>query len=166
MMVHKDSGIKDWPDLGGKTVVTGAGTTDERAIQKLNQDQKMNLKIISANEHSESFLLLQSGRAVAFVMDDILLYGDRMTARRPSDWIVVGTPLAKDAYACMLRKDDPQFEKFVNAVLVRAMASGEAARLYKKWFQSPIPPKGLNLDFPISPDLAAFFKNPNNTPYQ
>ena len=89
-----------------------------------------------------------------------------MTARRPSDWIVVGTPLAKDAYACMLRKDDPQFEKFVNAVLVRAMASGEAARLYKKWFQSPIPPKGLNLDFPISPDLAAFFKNPNNTPYQ
>ena len=113
MLVRKDSGIKEWPDLVGKTVVTTAGTTDEQAIRKLNQDQKMNLNIISAKEHSEAFLILQTGRAVAFVMDDVLLYGVKTTARRPSDWVVVGTPLAKEAYACMLRKDDVPFEKFV-----------------------------------------------------
>jgi glutamate/aspartate transport system substrate-binding protein len=166
MLVRKDSGIKEWPDLVGKTVVTTAGTTDEQAIRKLNTDKKMNLNIISAKEHSESFLILQTGRAVAFVMDDVLLYGERMKARQPGDWIVVGTPLAKEAYACMLRKDDAPFEKFVNTVLAKAMTSGEGLRIYKKWYESPIPPKGLNLQFPMSPDLAGFYKNPSNTPYQ
>lgn len=166
MMVRKDSGIKDWGDLAGKTIVTTAGSSPELFVRKMNQAKKMNMNIVSAKEHSEAFLHLESGRAVAFVMDDILLYGERMKAKHPGDWIVVGTPLEKDAYACMLRKDDPQFDKFVNNVLTKAMRSGEAARIYKKWFQSPIPPKGLNLEFPMSQDLANFFKKPNNTPYQ
>jgi glutamate/aspartate transport system substrate-binding protein len=166
LLTKKDSGVKDFPDLKGKNVVTTAGTTSERLIRKMNEEKAMGMNIISARDHGESFLTLQSGRAVAFMMDDALLAGERAKARKPDDWHIVGTPQSKEAYGCMLRKDDPAFKKVVDAAIAQAMTSGEAEKLFKKWFQSPIPPKGLNLDLPLSDDMKALFKNPNDKALQ
>lgn len=166
LMTKKNSGIKDFPDLAGKNVVTTAGTTSERLLRKMNDDNNMKMNIISAKDHGESFLTLESGRAVAFMMDDALLYGERAKAKRPDDWVVVGTPQTREAYGCMLRKDDAAFKKVVDETIAHMQTSGEAAKLYNKWFLHPIPPKGLNLNFPMSDDMKALFKNPNDKAYQ
>jgi glutamate/aspartate transport system substrate-binding protein len=162
LLVKKDSGIKDFPDLAGKNVVTTAGTTSERLLRKLNEDKKMGLNIISAKDHGESFLTLETGRAVAFMMDDALLYGELAKARKPGDWAVVGTPQSREAYGCMLRKDDAPFKKLVDGAIGKIMTSGEAEKIYAKWFLNPVPPKGLNLNFPLSEDMKALFKSPND----
>jgi len=166
LLTRNNSGIKDFPDLAGKNVVTTAGTTSERLLRKMNEEKAMRMNIISAKDHGESFLTLQSGRAVAFMMDDALLYGERAKARRPNDWVVVGTPQSREAYGCMLRKDDAAFKQLVDATIARMQTSGEAARLYAKWFTGPIPPKGLNLNFPMSADMKALFQNPNDKALQ
>ncbi|HEY0791040.1 MAG TPA: glutamate/aspartate ABC transporter substrate-binding protein [Chthoniobacterales bacterium] len=166
LLVKKDSGIKDFPDLKGKNVVVTAGTTSERIIRELNDKQSLGLNIISAKDHGESFLTLQSGRAAAFMLDDALLAGERAKARKPDDWVVVGTPQSKEAYAMMMRKDDPAFKKVVDDAIATAETSGQTEKLYHKWFQSPIPPKGLNLDLPESDDLKALFQHPTDKPYQ
>ncbi len=162
LLTRKDSGIRDFPDLAGKTVVTTAGTTSERLLRKMNEEKKMGMNVISAKDHGESFLTLESGRAVAFMMDDALLAGEMAKARKPGDWHIVGTPQSREAYGCMLPKDDLAFKKVVDGAITRAMTSGQAEQLFKKWFQSPIPPKGLNLDLPLSDDMKALFKSPND----
>ncbi len=166
LLTKKDSGIKDFPDLAGKNVVTTAGTTSERLIRKMNEEKKMGMNIISAKDHGESFLTLESGRAVAFMMDDALLAGEMAKARKPGEWVIVGTAQSREAYGCMIRKDDPQFKKVVDAAIAKAMTSGEAEKLFKKWLQSPIPPKGLNLNLPLSDDMKQLFKNPNDQAFQ
>ena len=166
LMTKKDSGIKDFPDLAGKNVVTTAGTTSERLIRKMNEDKKMGMNIISAKDHGESFLTLETGRAVAFMMDDALLFGEMAKAKKPGDWVVVGTPQSKEAYGCMLRKDDPGFKKVVDAALTKAMTSGEAEKIYAKWFMNPIPPKGLNLNMPLSDDMKTLYKAPNDKAFE
>jgi glutamate/aspartate transport system substrate-binding protein len=166
LLTRKDSGIKDFPDLAGKNVVTTAGTTSERLILKMNEDKKMGMNIISARDHGESFLTLQSGRAVAFMMDDALLAGEMAKARKPDDWHIVGTPQSREAYGCMMRRDDPGFKKVVDAAIARAMTSGEAERLFHKWFQSPIPPRGVNLNLPLSDDMKELFRHPNDRALQ
>jgi len=162
IMVKKDGGIKDWADLKGKNVVTTAGTTSERMLRKMNDDQKLGMNIISTKDHGQSFLTLESGRAVAFMMDDALLYGERAKAKNPSDWIVVGKPQSREAYGCMIRKDDAPFKKVSDGVIAGLMKDGSVNTLYTKWFMQPVPPKGLNLDFPLSDDMKALFKNPND----
>ena len=162
LMVKKDSGIKDFPDLAGKNVVTTAGTTSERLLRKMNEDKKMNMSVISAKDHGESFLTLETGRAVAFMMDDALLYGEMAKAKRATDWAVVGTAQSKEAYGCMLRKDDASFKKVVDKEIASLMTSGEAEKIYKKWFMNPIPPKGLNLNMELSDEMKALFKSPND----
>ena len=162
LMTKKDSGIKDFPDLAGKNVVTTAGTTSERLLRKMNEDKQMKMNIISAKDHGESFLTLETGRAVAFMMDDALLFGEMAKARKPGDWIVTGTPQSKEAYGCMVRKDDPGFKKVVDAALTKALTSGEAEKIYAKWFMNPIPPKGLNLNMPLSDEMKALAKAPND----
>ncbi|MEJ2767246.1 glutamate/aspartate ABC transporter substrate-binding protein [Mycetohabitans sp. B46] len=162
LMTKKDSGIKDFADLKGKTVVTTAGTTSERLLRKLNQDHNMDMSIISAKDHGESFLTLSTGRAAAFMMDDALLAGERAKSSHPGDFVIVGTPQSHEAYGCMMRKGDPAFKRVVDAAIAKVETSGEAAQIYKKWFESPIPPKGLNLNFPLSADMKALFKNPND----
>ncbi len=162
LMTRKDSGIKDFPDLAGKNVVTTAGTTSERLIRKMNEEKQMKMNVISAKDHGESFLTLETGRAVAFMMDDALLFGEMAKAKRASDWVVVGTAQSKEAYGCMLRKDDPGFKKVVDAALSKALTSGEAEKIYAKWFMNPIPPKGLNLNMPLSDDMKALMKSPND----
>lgn len=162
LLVKKDSGIKDFPDLAGKTVVTTAGTTSERWLRKMNVKKKMRMRIISAKDHGEAFLTVQTGRAQAFMLDDVLLYGELAKAKQPADWIVTGTPPVHEAYGCMLRKGDAAFKKLVDAAITEVETSGAAEALYHKWFLSPIPPKGLNLNFPMSPEVRELFKHPND----
>ncbi|MGB8338606.1 MAG: glutamate/aspartate ABC transporter substrate-binding protein [Burkholderiales bacterium] len=166
LMTKKDSGIKDFADLNGKNVVTTAGTTSERLLRKMNEEKKMGMNIISAKDHGESFLTLETGRAVAFMMDDALLYGEMAKAKKASDWAVVGTPQSFEAYGCMMRKDDPMFKNTVDGTLAKVMISGEAEKIYNKWFSNPIPPKGLNLNFPLSPDVAKLYSAPNDKAFE
>ena len=166
LMTKKDSGIKDFPDLAGKNVVTTAGTTSERLLRKMNEDKQMKMNIISAKDHGEAFLTLETGRAVAFMMDDALLYGEMAKAKKPGDWIVTGTAQSKEAYGCMVRKDDPEFKKLIDAALTKAMTSGEAEKIYAKWFLNPIPPKGLNLAMPLSDEMKALYKAPNDKAFE
>ena len=166
LMTKKESGIKDFPDLAGKNVVTTAGTTSERLIRKMNEEKQMKMNVISAKDHGESFLTLETGRAVAFMMDDALLYGEMAKAKRPGDWAVVGTAQSKEAYGCMLRKEDPGFKKVVDAALTKALTSGDAEKIYAKWFMNPIPPKGLNLNMPLSDDMKALMKTPNDKAFE
>jgi glutamate/aspartate transport system substrate-binding protein len=96
------------------------------------------------------------------MMDDALLYGELAKAKKPGDWVVTGTPQSREAYGCMLRKDDAPFKKVVDGAIARLMASGQAEKIYARWFMSPVPPKGLNLDFPLSDDMKALYKSPND----
>ena len=166
LMTKTNSGINDFPDLAGKNVVTTAGTTSERLLRKMNEDKQMKMNVISAKDHGEAFLTLETGRAVAFMMDDALLYGEMAKAKRPADWTVVGTPQSFEAYGCMLRKDDPAFKKVVDGALTKVMTSGEAEKIYTKWFLQPIPPKGLNLNFPLSEPMKKLYKAPNDKAFE
>ena len=166
IQVKADGGIKDFGDLAGKNVVTTAGTTSERLLRKMNEDKKMGMNIISAKDHGESFLTLETGRAVAFMMDDALLYGEMAKAKKPGDWAVVGTAQSKEAYGCMIRKDDAGFKKVVDDAIAKVQTSGEADKIYAKWFMNPIPPKGLNLNMPMSDEMKALHKAPNDKAYE
>jgi len=162
MLTRKDSGIKDFPDLAGKNAVVSAGTTSERLLRKLNEEKKLNIKITSAKDHGESFLILESGRAAAFMLDDVLLYGELAKARRRDAWIVTGTPQSREAYGCSMRKGDAKFKALVDRTVARIETSGEAEKIYAKWFLNPIPPRNLNLNFPLSEEMKALFKSPND----
>ncbi|MFP3503532.1 MULTISPECIES: glutamate/aspartate ABC transporter substrate-binding protein [Burkholderia] len=162
LMTKKDSGVKDFADLKGKTVVTTAGTTSERLLRKMNNDKQLGMNIISAKDHGDSFNTLESGRAVAFMMDDALLAGERAKAKQPGEWVIVGTPQSEEAYGCMMRKGDTDFKKVVDDAISQVEKSGEAAKIYAKWFESPIPPKGLNLNFPLSDSMKKLYANPND----
>ena len=164
LMTRKDSGIKDWLDLKGKTVVTTAGTTSERLLRRMNQDKGMGMNIISAKDHEEAFEVLASGRASAFMMDDALLAGERAKSGHPAEFVILGAPQSEEAYGCMMRKNDPEFKKVVDSAIAKIETSGEADQIYQKWFESPIPPKGLNLNFPENDAIKALFKNPNDKP--
>lgn len=161
-MVHKNSGFRELADLRGKNVVVTAGTTAERLVRKLNGEQDLNMSLISAKDHGESFLTLETNRAQAFVMDEPLLYGERSKSKNPGDLEVIGAPLQSEGYACMFRKDDPAFKKLVDAEIVKLMTSGQAEKIYNKWFMSPIPPKGVNLNYPLSAEMKNLFKAPND----
>ena len=162
MLTRKNSGIKDFPDLAGKNAVVSAGTTSERLLRKLNEEKKLNIKITSAKDHGESFLILESGRALAFMLDDVLLYGEIAKSRKASDWIVTGTPQSREAYGCSMRKGDAKFKALVDRTVARIETSGEAEKIYAKWFLNPIPPRNLNLNFPLSEEMKALFKSPND----
>jgi glutamate/aspartate transport system substrate-binding protein len=165
LMTKNNSGIKDFPDLAGKSVVTTAGTTSDRLLRKMNDGHNMKMNIISAKDHGEAFLTLETGRAAAFVMDEVLLYGEKAKAKNTNEWAVVGTPQSYEAYGCMMRKDDPAFKKVVDGALAQVMTSGEAEKIYAKWFLQPIPPKGLNLNFALSYALKKLYKSPNDKAY-
>lgn len=162
LLVKKGSDIKDFSDLKGKTVVVTSGTTSEVLLNKLNEEKKLDLRIISAKDHGDSFRTLETGRAVAFMMDDALLAGERAKAKKPDNWEIIGTPQSKEAYGCMMRKDDAEFKKLVDDTIVKAQTSGEATKWFETWFKKPIPPKNLNMNFELSDDMKALFKAPND----
>ena len=152
-LVKADSGIKSLADLHNKVMVSTTGTTNFKIMRTIIAEQKLPIELIGAKDHAESALLVESGRAAAFAMDDILLYGLRASAANPASLAVVGDAIQVEPYAIMVRKDDPAFKALVDGVLARLMKSGEFEQLYKKWFQSPIPPKGINLNAPMSKEL-------------
>ncbi|MBK0017914.1 MULTISPECIES: amino acid ABC transporter substrate-binding protein [Kosakonia] len=162
LLTKKGGPIKDFADLKGKAVVVTSGTTSEILLNKLNDEKKMDMRIISAKDHGDSFRTLESGRAVAFMMDDALLAGERAKAKKPDNWEIVGTPQSKEAYGCMLRKNDPEFKKLMDETIAQYQTSGAAEKSFTKWFKNPIPPKNMNLNFDLSDDMKALFKEPND----
>jgi glutamate/aspartate transport system substrate-binding protein len=153
LLVKKDAGIHGFDDLAGKTVAVTTGTTTMKLLRKLDLERSMNMQLLAGKDHADSFLLVDAGRAVAFAMDDILLYGQILNAKQPAQWQVVGAPPQVEPYACMLRKDDPAFKHVVDSVIIDLMRSGEFERIYAKWFLSPIPPRGRSLNLPMSDTL-------------
>ena len=162
MLVKRSSGITDFPELAGKPVVTTAGTSDERLVRELNVEKHLNMRITSARDHPDAFAALKQDRAVAFVMDEPIVYGFKATDAHPDDFLVTGTPLGYEVYACMFRKGDAPMRELVNGVIDRMQTSGEAERLYSVWFTQPIPPHGINLNFPLSAAMRALFAHPND----
>ncbi|WP_037586593.1 glutamate/aspartate ABC transporter substrate-binding protein [Stenoxybacter acetivorans] len=162
LMVGKGSDIKDFTDLKGKTVTTTAGTTSERLLKAYDESQKMGMNIISAKDHNEGFLMLQNGRAQAFMMDDVLLAGERAKSADPAKWEIVGKPMSFERYGCMLRKDDASFKTVVDNALTETYKSGEINTLYSKWFEQPIPPKGMNMQFPMSELVKSIIATPTD----
>jgi ABC-type amino acid transport substrate-binding protein len=164
ILTRKDSGIKDFPDLAGKAVVTNAGTTSERLLRTLNETRKMNMQVQSAKDYGEAFLILQSGRVAAYVMDDVLLAGARTTAQNPADWLLTGTPFGSEPYGFMVRKDDPQFKQLVDDTLSGLMKSGAIDKIYAKWFTNPIPPKNVSFNFPMPEQVRKLYSSPSDKP--
>ncbi|KEY56879.1 amino acid ABC transporter substrate-binding protein [Serratia sp. DD3] len=162
LLAKKDSDIKDFKDLAGKTVVVTSGTTSEVLLNKLNDNGQMKMRIISAKDHGDSFRTLESGRAVAFMMDDALLAGERAKAKQPDQWEITGTAQSREAYGCMMRKDDPQFKQLIDETISQVQTSGQAIQWFDTWFKQPIPPKNLNLNFALSDDMKQLFKEPND----
>ena len=152
-LVKADSPVKGIGDLKGKKVVSTTGTTNLMVLRKANAERNLGFELLPAKDHAESALYVQTDRADAFGMDDILLYGLRASAQNPASLAVVGEPLQVEPYAIMLRKDDATFKKLVDDTLAGLMKDGEFQALYKKWFLSPIPPKGINLNAPMSKEL-------------
>jgi glutamate/aspartate transport system substrate-binding protein len=162
MAVKANSGIKSVADLNGKAIVTTAGTTSYRLLKEQEKGKNVDATNLSGKDHSESFLLLESGRASAFVLDDILLAGLIANSKAPKDYAIVGESLRTENQALMFRKDDPQFKALVDRVVGGMMKSGEMDKLYNKWFMSPIPPKGININYPINADTRDAFANPSS----
>jgi glutamate/aspartate transport system substrate-binding protein len=156
--------VKGIEDLKGKTVVSTTGTTNYKILRNLNEEKKLGMDLLAAKDHAESALMVESGRAVAFGMDDILLYGLRASSQNPASLSVVGDPIQVEPYAIMVRLDDPAFKKLVDGTLANLMTSGEFTKLYTKWFMSPIPPKGINLNAPMSKELTDNLKALSDKP--
>lgn len=154
LLVKKSSKVKSYKDLRNKTVVVTQGTTNERIIKALSDKENLNIKFLNAKDHGESFLTVESGRAVAFSMDDILLYGLIAKAKSPKDYEVVGDFLSYDPYGQMYRKGDEDFGLVVRRAIARLMQSGDLAKLYDKWFIQKLP-SGETMGVPMSPLLKA-----------
>ena len=162
--VKKSSGIKGIADLNGKTVATTTGTTSVQLLRKNKRAQGMDFKELNGKDHSDSFLLLESGRADAFVMDGQILAGLISKAKNPGDFAIVGEPLSVEPIAIMYRKDDPAFKKAVDDSVRNLVKSGEVAKLYDKWFMQPIPPSNTKVGLPASDMTKAAWANPNDKP--
>lgn len=162
ILAKANAGIKSLADLNGKTVVTTTGTTSDRYIKEYMQSKNMSVKSVYGKDHAESFLMVDSDRADAFVMDDVLLAGLRANAKNPKAYIIVGEAISVEPYGIMMRKGDDQLKKLADATLTRLMKSGEATKLYNQWFTQPIPPKGVNLQLPMSKELKAAFAQPTD----
>jgi len=152
-------------DLKGKSVVSTAGTTNIKQLTEANAARNLGITIIPAKDHAEAFLMVETDRAAAFVMDDILLASLIAGSKDPSAYAISKDAFSKpEPYGIMLRKDDPAFKKVVDGATAKLYTSGEGLKLYDKWFTQKIPPKGLNLNTPIGPELKAEFAKPSDSP--
>jgi len=160
----KTANLKSEADLKGKTMVSTSGTTNIKQLTDLNTSKNMGMNIIPANGHSEAFQMVETGRAVGFAMDDILLYGLVAKARNPAEFVISDFALSlPEPYGIMMRKDDAPFKKVVDSTLTRLYTSGEAAKIYEKWFLKPIPPKNINLNVPLTPQMKNLFAHPTDS---
>jgi glutamate/aspartate transport system substrate-binding protein len=162
-VAKKASNINKLADLKGKTVVSTSGTTNIKWLTEENQKQNLGMNIVAAKDHAEAFLMVDSGRAAAFFMDDILLYSLVAGARNPSEWAIGSEAYTIEPYGIMLRRDDPAFKKVVDNAVTQLYKSGQINALYEKWFQKPVPPKGVNLNVPMSPQFKKVVANPTDS---
>ena len=160
--VKKNSGIRSLSNLNGKTISTTSGTTSVPLLKKYEKTANVSVKEIYGKDHAESFLLLAQDRSSAFIMDDILLAGQIANSSNPGDFTILKESLRQEPYSMMLRKDDPPFKALVDKAIGGVMKSGEIDKIYAKWFNNPIPPKGINMNFPQTPQIKEAFKNPND----
>jgi glutamate/aspartate transport system substrate-binding protein len=163
-IVRADSNIKSADDLRGKTVAVTAGTNTAVFVNKMNNEKNLGMTIMQGKDHAESFLLVETGRASAWMEDDVLLAGFRANAKSPADFKLLDKSYPSDPYALMIRKDDAQFKALVDETLAQLMRAGEFEKLYIQWFERPIPPKGVNMDLPMSDALKHDIKQPNDKP--
>ena len=161
-VVKKSSHVKTLADLKGKTVVSTSGTTNIKWLTEENGKQNMGMNIIPAKDHAEAFLMVETGRAEAFFMDDILLYSLVASSKSPSDYEIGSEAYSVEPYAAMMPKDDAEFAKVVNTATANLYKSGAINAIYEKWFEKPIPPKGITLNVPMAPQLKKVFANPTN----
>jgi glutamate/aspartate transport system substrate-binding protein len=158
----KSSDLKTTDDLKGKAVVVTQGTNTAQFVAKLNAEKGLGLKILQGKDHAESFLLVDTGRASAFMEDDILLAGLKASASSPDNFAFLSDAFPSDPYGVMMAKGDAEFKALVDDALTEAMKSGRYDKLYAKWFESPIPPKNINLKFPQSDKLKELVKTPSD----
>ena len=161
-----NSGIKSVADLNGKTVAVTTGTTSVQHLRRHERGANIDFKTVQGKDHADSFLLLESGRADAFVMDGSILAANISRARNPKDFAVVGEVLSVEPIACMLRKDDPKMKEALDNSITRQIKDGSLAKLYDKWFMQPIPPANVSLNMPLSASTKAAWDNPNDKPME
>jgi glutamate/aspartate transport system substrate-binding protein len=159
----KSANLKTVDDLKGKTIVSTSGTTNIKQINEIGAERHLDLNIIAAKDHAEAFLMVETDRAAAFVMDDILLSSLVATSKSPADYVISANALSVEPYGIMLRRDDPAFKKVVDDEMTATYKSGAINAIYEKWFLKPIPPKGVNLNVPMSPAFKKVVANPTDT---
>ncbi|MCE3264658.1 MAG: transporter [Pseudoduganella sp.] len=164
LLTKKSSGIRSLADMKGKTLVATAGTTSLKQLTALNAQRALGMKILTGRDHPESFLMLETGRAVAEANDDILLAAQVASAKTPGEYVIGSEALSVEPYGIMLRKGDAPFKQAVDAALTKVYQSAEMARIYDKWFMQPIPPRGVNLKFPMPAALKAVLAKPTDSP--
>ena len=164
--VKANSGITSIAQLNGKNVATTTGTTSVQHLRKHERGAGVDFKEVFGKDHADSFLLLESGRADAFVMDGSILAGNIANAKNPADFKIVGEVLSVEPIAIMIRKDDPAFRKLGNDTIAALVKSGEMAKLWDKWFMQPIPPKNVKVGLPVSESTKAAWANPNDKPME
>ena len=164
--VKANSGITNIAQLNGKNVATTTGTTSVQTLRKNERATGVDFKEIYGKDHADSFLLLESGRADAFVMDGQILAGNISKAKNPADFKIVGDVLSVEPIACMMRKDDPAFKKAVDDSIRKMIAAGDLAKLYDKWFMQPIPPSNTRVGLPLSDATKAAWASPNDRPME
>lgn len=160
--VRKDSGICSLKDLNGKNVTVTAGTTSVALLKNFEKKEGIRTRLLTTKDFAESMQLVATGRADAFVLDDVLLAGQIANLPNPEDFTILDASLSKEPYGPMFRKDDPQFKALVDETIRGMIESGRLAELYKTWFESPIPPKNVNLAFPMNQTTKDLFANPNS----
>mgnify|MGYP000858024354 FL=1 len=166
ILTKANSGINGIADLKGKTVATTTGTTSVQTLRRNKRAEGIDFKEVLGKDHADSFLLLESGRADAFVMDGSILAANASKSKNPNDYKMVGEVLSVEPIACMLRKDDPAFKKAVDDSIKRQIADGSLAKLYDKWFMQPIPPANVKIGLPASAATKAAWANPNDKPME
>ncbi len=164
--VKANSGITGIKDLNGKTLVTTTGTTSVQTLRKNKRADGLTFKEVMGKDHADSFLMLETGRADAFIMDGSILAANISKSKAPADYKVVGEVLSVEPIACMLRKDDPNFKKAVDASIARQIKDGTLAKLYDKWFMQPIPPNNVKIGLPLSAATKAAWDAPNDKPME
>lgn len=164
LLAKKSANIKTLADMKGKTIVSTSGTSNLKQITVLNGERNLGMNVLAAKDHAEAFLMVETGRAAAFAMDDILLFSLAASSKAPADYAITSEALSVEPYGIIERRDDPDFKKAVDTALANVYKSGEINKIYAKWFQSPIPPKGINLNVPMSAELKAAFAHPTDSP--
>ena len=163
LMAKKTSNIKTLDDMKGKAIVSTSGTTNLKQITELNGQRNLGMNIMTAKDHAEAFLMVETDRAVAFAMDDILLYSLVANAKNPAEFLITSEALSVEPYGVMLRKDDAAFKTVVDNAITELFKSGDITKIYSKWFLAPVPPKNINLNVPMSEALKKVIAKPTDS---